>query len=558
MRSADLIVDIRPGKHDPKDLVLVVGGKGIPLRLRRRRKLARQLHRLELKDADLINLRSGTAPEEVCAPITKAVTEWLLSSDFSPIVVSACRHLLQKKRRLRIVLRPHLLLGEQTTERLADIPFELVELAERIDSRPLVLHPSVQGLVHACPEEHPSERPLGVRDWPLRVLIVRSNPKNKGGNVPEARELRERVEELAKRRYGEECISVTLFSSEPPIGRPALWEDVQKDIKKRSAFDQFHVLVFIGHGDIKPGHPAAGRLWFEQRGRDGLEARSVDALQLRTLLDSHPIPVVLLVGCLTGAPQEKPADEPRATRILARALVDSHAGVQLAVGMRYRFSARDVAPFLEGVFDSLLRQTPGNVEAAVGAGRSLLYQQERYPPSWSAPVIFRALGPEPLLEFLDEASDALQARVLEDERVKGSEAVRARRWEELRVTPVSRDPVGSRDELLDQLEVDFLKHLRKLGLVALMPGVATPRAGQPARVPIWLSEPIHVNALEGELVLDAGAVVSRCQPSSALLDAGFKLKTWPAGPGRVAFRIERPLLRKRGAPLPVGPLFEVE
>ena len=141
----------------------------------------------------------------------------------------------------------------------------------------------------------------------------------------------------------------------------------------------------------------------------------VTADKLAVLLRSHPVPTVLLIGCLTAV---DPADpRPNAAQIralalaatpqwmrgslgVAQAFVDSEAGVQFAVGMQYRLEQDNAVGFLNEFFFSLLHGNPGHVRGRGARGARAPAFGSPQPQSWSAPVVFRALDDEPMFAFL--------------------------------------------------------------------------------------------------------------------------------------------------------------
>jgi hypothetical protein len=181
---------------------------------------------------------------------------------------------------------------------------------------------------------------------------------------------------------------------------------------------------------------------------------------------------VLLAGCLTAA--ELPAgleavvgeEIPRWMRGnqgVAQALVNSASGVQIAVGMRYKMETNDALRFLKEFFRSLLGEIDpldaGNVEAAIRHGRASLFGAGVFPPSWSAPLLFRAPGVEPIFPFLRELPDALPSP--EDQR---DQEMRETLWNGLVKLPVrNRSPelLQPLTELLDGAERRLL--VRALG-----------------------------------------------------------------------------------------------
>ena len=91
------------------------------------------------------------------------------------------------------------------------------------------------------------------------------------------------------------------------------------------------------------------------------------------------MPVVLLVGCVTAASdeaaseitEEEIAERLKGGRNLAEQLV-ARGGVEVAIGMRYQLDVSAAEEFLRTFFDSLVGPQPGDVEAAVQAGRRRL------------------------------------------------------------------------------------------------------------------------------------------------------------------------------------------
>jgi hypothetical protein len=544
--DTDLIIDIRPGEEP--NLVLEVGGTGLPPGQQLVRKC------LDLDAAQIQELRSGVATEAVSTTLAEKVSKWLLDTDFGPLLEQA----LHRNQSLRVVFRT----SQSLAEKLADVPFELIELTAL---SPLALSPSVQSIIHALPKVGPARSLSGLRTWPLRVLIVRSNPQDLGGAVPEAAPIREEILGIARERYGEKHIQVTVLSSEPGIPRPATWEELRKEL----GTSRFDILVFLGHGSLIPAFTPVGALQFE--GPDGY-SQSVDAAQLRAQLDNSPVPVVILAGCLTAAAldeenrnllRQKFPEWMRASQGVAQSLVNSEAGVQLALGMRYRLETDDARQFLQAFFRSLLLQQRGNVEAAVRAGRLHLYTQRRYPPSWAAPVIFRALGPEPLFEFLTwEPSVTWEPSPEDAERDKRDQDYRVIAWNSLSRRPRSMTAQlgpGTEQTILQFAEKSFRERAQQQGVAVLMPGLAMAVPGEEVRLPIELVGPLSVERLEARLVFDKTVSLLRCRPSEQLKAAGFRLLTdQQETPGELHFHIEHKSRGQGAAPLPQGPLFHID
>ena len=97
--------------------------------------------------------------------------------------------------------------------------------------------------------------------------------------------------------------------------------------------------------------------------------------------------------------------------------------------MRHRLETTDAERFLQAFVLSLLKLNPGDVERAVRAGREEMFAQKPYPPSWSAPVLFRAASVEPLFDFLCTAPIAF------DPLDEHDQALREKGWKALSELP---------------------------------------------------------------------------------------------------------------------------
>jgi len=135
----------------------------------------------------------------------------------------------------------------------------------------------------------------------------------------------------------------------------------------------------MGHGDVfqvYQGLPPVNVLQLESD--DGSVHITVPSDQLAIQLHERPVPVVLLIGCLTAADIPPDMKEGVASLIpqwmrgvqgLAQALVNSESGVQLAVVRVYMLETTDATRFLNAFFKESIGNSAGNVEAAVHAAR---------------------------------------------------------------------------------------------------------------------------------------------------------------------------------------------
>ena len=500
-----------------------------------------------LLPAELNLLRRGDATAGLSNKLANEMSAWLLGADLSAYLMAA----LGKNGKLRLVFS----VDERLLPMLADVPVEML----MVGGGPLALRPQVDAIVHLLPKVGIAQASASMHSWPLRVLIVRSNPADLGGAVPPAAPIRDEIVNFAAQNLGAHLVEVDLLSREPGAVRPATW-DVFRDQLRQSQYD---ILVYLGHGDLNEtfeGLPPVGVLQFETP--DGKSYVSVSSDQFKIELQNRPIPVVLLAGCLTAA--EVPAamrplldeDTPqwmRGSQGVAQALVNSESGVQFAVGMRYRLETAAAVRFLRMFFISLLRDEPGNVEAAVRAGREDLFALNPYPPSWSAPVIFRALGKEPTFDFLKSPPTTPPDPL--DER---DEEYRVTAWKGLVQQPLStRTPESASSfmyNVLDKAEGQL--RARAVARSALIwPDRVETLPGQTLTLPVQLFGTLDLSVLRGRLAVTGDDVnIVSLKPTQALKDSGYRLLyEYPEG-NEDFFEIQR---TSGAAVLPTGTLFEV-
>jgi hypothetical protein len=544
--SEELIIELRPAGED---LSLVLRGSMAPR--------AADLHRppLTIAREQLEELRSGEAGVLLASRVAHEVSEWLLGKDLRFIFDAA----LARGDPFRVVLQPS---EVRLADALADIPFELLQL-EADD--PLAFRPNVQSIVHRLPKVGAPRSAPGNRDWPLNVLIVRSNPTDLGGAVPPARPVRDALLGLAIPRFGADNVQVRLVSNEPDVAVPATWERLQDELV--TGF--WDILVFLGHGDVAPGFeelPPSGVLKLEEA--DGKTPRSISAEQLRIALQQHPVPVVILAGCLTAA--HVPAADMKALKErlprwmrggqgVAQDLVNSESGVQVAVGMRYRLETTDAECFLEAFFKSLLAHKCGDLEAAVQAGRGALHARRPFPPSWSAPVMYGAPAKEPMFDFLARAPNPAK-----DPHDNQDQAYRVVAWDQLSRLPLANRTPGVADlmyQVLEQADGSVLQRSLEKQVPVAMPTRFETAPGGVASVGIRLHGTLDAEVLKGRVVFSDRTLVAQAYKSSgALKDAGFKALFDGGEPGELRFLLERTAGPGGAAagPLPQDALFSLD
>jgi CHAT domain len=489
--------------------------------------------------ADLDLLRSGSALQPVADALAEQVTSWLLQGDMRGLLGTAFNAAAAP---FRIVIRVHPKVD------LAEVPFELL----KFNADSLVLLQNVRAIVHMIKRPR-AVPPLATRSgWPFRALLVRSNPADLGGQVPPILPLRDSILAIARARGLGDAVVVGVLSSEPGGSGPVTYDALRAELDARSC----QVLVYLGHGDLQDagfeGFPRMGVLQFEHEGSP--YADPICAEQLRYELLGHPVPVVVLAGCVTAASDAVMRRFPqwmRGAQSVAEALVFGESGVQCAVGMRYRLETEDANRFLAAFFESLLQSEPGDVERAVHRGRDAMLARKLYPPSWSAPVIFRTASAEPMFEWLRGQPGLL------DPLDEPAQRVREQYWRALSSMPSS--VVESRafpSQFLGPVESDVVERWTKRGFAVCWPARIEAKPGEIVHVGVTHQGALRVSCLKGRLTFPE--ILGRAptaRPTDTLRAAGFRAQFDLDEPGAASFTLIRP---DGAAEIPSGPLVEID
>lgn len=328
-------------------------------------------------------LRRGEATPGQIMWVTEQVSRWLLNQELNQLLRDSL-----DRQQTRHSLRLRLRIDRTIRADFTDVPFELLGLDVEGSSRDnLLLDPGMASIVHLVP----GDSVLPIRAAPLRILIIHSNPEDLGGLVPSADEVCADIKTLLP----SDSVEIDLLSSKPGSDGPPTVEEVQKRLRDSP---DYHIMVYLGHADVVKREDMILNVLYLERGNTFQE---LPAERLKAFCN---VPLVLLVGCLTGT-ESKPLlkriqrDLPnymRGSQSAAQALVASRMGAEVAIGMRDRLEAKDAIIFLRTFFQSLLHDDPGNVELAVRAARDELAS---HPYAWSAPMIFRKNGDEPTFDF---------------------------------------------------------------------------------------------------------------------------------------------------------------
>jgi hypothetical protein len=478
------------------------------------------------------------------AETDKLVTEindWLLDTEMRLLVGT---HLSPNAdKRLSLVFE----VPDETRDTVANLPLELLWYEAR--ERPLILRRDVASLTYLLSKVGRPAEASASRNWPFKVLIVRPNPPDLGGAVPEVAGLRDHIVQQGA-RFGIGMVQVDVLSSEQTIGRPATWQAIRDHLKLKN---DYNVLVYLGHGELAPssfGGQPIGQLYMDSD--DGQGHQPIGAPMIARLLMNYPIPVVVLAGCLTAA--QGSGRTGGGDQGVAQALVNSsEAGVHIAVGMRIELQSDAAILFLKSFFDSLLSAgSPGDIDHAVWQGRSELFLAKGpHPPQWAAPAVFRASVREPFIEFLTQASGFLVTPEMDKLR-----DIRSIFWDSLPQQSLSQ---GTPELLrlvntpLVQIEGMLRAEALKQGPL-LLPQRVTIGPNQAGDVPVELSGPLAVSLVRGRISIGGdGIKAERITLSQAARDAGFRLLLDAEEPSFFE------LLSKNGTPLPLpeGVLLQI-
>jgi hypothetical protein len=513
---------------------------------------------LQLNATHMDQLRGGNAQPAVIRQIIDDLSQWLMQNDLDlPLLLDLDRN---PPPDWRLIFSIEKIRDEALRHSLSELPLELLEAPGR--GLPLALYEGVRAMVHRLPKMGSPPPPGTSSNWPFRVLIVRANPADLGGRVPPAEDLRRKIFQAAGLPPGSVngLVRIDVLSSEQAQG---LAGKPTADQLSQQVVQPYDMLVYLGHGDLQPsptGGPDLGVLLLETD--DGQKSKQLDARRLSALLNANPIPVVLLVGCLTAAQNGPDPIEQlvpgwiRGSQGVAQALVNGQSGVQFVIGMRFKVENTEAMGFLEGFFTGLLGgPRAGDLEAALQAARRKVHFAGSA-IGWAAPVAFRTRGEEPSFPYLANkpaaATIPLEAK---------TDKARAEFWQMLAHTNWGLRSGGLDQrirDMLDGAETDYLNRLSAHAAV-LMPerkelDPATLVAGGQTRVEVLvhLRSPLRLQTLDALATINAGTLLS-IEATPALAAAGVTCLAEPPTNDRIRF-----LLRSANlVALPLGPILKI-
>ncbi|HEX7174920.1 MAG TPA: CHAT domain-containing protein [Pyrinomonadaceae bacterium] len=589
--TTDFEVDILPDNSAGTNLLIRLTASDPELSVNRKEFLREVA--IDIDANTIRDLRGGNPTSAVVNAVAQKLSDWLISSDIRGYVNGP----ILGTKPVRFIFRFH----PRLLEKFADVPVELLKFEDEW----VVLRHAVSAIVHELPGTQLS-KPF-YHSLPLKILVVRSSPSGLTVRVPPAGPICNHIVKLAN-ELGQNIVHIDLISGEarslePQLSwdefeakhlpnlviadgdseeerqrkeslkwrefrdyllnrgvtelQPATWEKFTDHLKNSST--NYHILVYLGHGNylnLDGSGKKSGVLQFEKPGGVNVDNISSNDLQ-RQLQDRQvAIPVVMLAGCLTAAENEPPLDAEELKDIaewtlgsqgVAQRLVGTSSGVQCAVGMRYQIKIGAAFDFLATFFESLLRETPGNVEAAVRAGRVKISRPE-YPPSWSAPVIFRTRGAEPMFNF-----DIPRTYKLDRDNIRDQD-VREAAW-----TALSEDPTSDfAYETLAEIEKLIKAKATKKQTSLLMPEMKKAAPDEVVEVAVNLVGALQADKLDCKLSVSSdhgNARIESLHSTQPFKDSKFSLGNMSeSGGSDITFTITR----GAGAfPLPEGPILVV-
>lgn len=517
--NSDCRLEIRP--NGPGAVQVIVRGPGFPLA---GQPFARALP--PINDVAIDSFRSGSASIAEVLQLGQQTSDWLLGPDLRLSVNQWLQ--ANPAQRLRFVFTVDDT-DETLQQAMGDFPFELVSTGA--GSAPLAVHQRVDGFVHLLPKVGTQASIPATATWPLRILVIRANPTDYGGQVPPAAPIRQHLLDLAA-AFGDGMVQIDLLSDEPQsVDRPT-WNAVLA--RAKAGYD---ILLYLGHGDVQQLHqdlPALAQIQLEAQDDPNVH-EPVTSTQLANLLRQYPIPVVVLAGCLTAADPgaAQPVELPqrmRGNQGMAQALVNSESGVLFAVGMRCKIDAGEAVTFLIAFFDSLFTQKPGNIEQALRAGRLALFLHHDYPPSWAGPVAFSTEAPEPLLDLKPPSTVTITATLSRE-----LDALERFILPMLASQPPAHrpDPLAG---LVQQNRDNIIAEILGQHSGLMLPGLVDAQPDSQVDMTVT-AHGVGFTRLTARVTVGPGVSITGIRATQPLLDAGYQVLVDPNQPG--FFQIQR-------------------
>jgi hypothetical protein len=496
-------------------------------------------------DPDLMERfrRSELTPPQF-VELRDSITDWLLDTEVRAILKAALPPNGGGLRLVFVILDP-------ARPFVAQLPLEL--LWHDSPNSPLLLRNDVQSLVYVL-SKPPANVAPETTNWPFKALIFRARPADLEA-VPEVGPLADEIRALGA-PYGNRMVQIDVISREAAVNVPATWNALRTQVGK----NDYNVLVYVGHGELLPsatGGEPMGHLIMESEDGGGHDA--INAGLLARLLQDHPVSMVVLAGCVTGADPVGSSRQRGGELGVGQALVNSsEAGVQVAVAMRTELRTTAAITFVRSFFGSLLdsNQDPagyrsaGDIDRAVRAARRELFLDNEFPPQWPAPIVLRATEREPFIEFL---AHPITFHV--SQKMDGLLLVRAKFWKWMADYSLAAgvpELLKGRQAALDDVTADIRAEALLQGPL-LLPRDLPIGAGQVGTAIFNVAGALTVKRLRARVTASSGDWVKQVAVPASVL-ALFQLATDPNDPGWFE------LTSKSAGPaqIPEGELLDVQ
>lgn len=510
-----------------------------------------QEQRIALRDLpspeELKALARGDAELEVVNQVRLKVSRAFLgpTNQVTPLGQSL-RTALQRTRPVQLVFK-----RQRQRTILDSLRLELLEFD---GPAPLVLNRRIS-IVHAVPKTSPP-RPGQPVQGRLRILLVRSNPRDFGNDVPPAFNLRAAILKIAPHVHIDIVSSESGVDQDVIIGRPT----VENLLDILTSSSGYNILIFLGHGALSggPSNPV-GQLLLEE---SNTYSKPVNAEFLSSvLLQECQIPFALLVACFSAASpetairlKEAAGDSVRGSLSVAEALVSGPSDIRIAVGMRHRVNTDDaenmLSSFIAALFDP---KTPGCVHPAIYSLRRNVADDITSRPAYAAPVVFVPLGliSEPFFDIRRTGSWDIPGE-------QSVNNIRQLFWETLRLYEPDKMDAHPIRKALDSQDSKLILDSQREAIAVVMPGRMEAYAGDSAVIDVNLHSPLGIQSLDGTLKFGHSDVkILEVMPQSLahVHQQGYKILFTLAGASTIEFRIamheaDKPVFK-------AGTLFQV-
>ena len=265
-------------------------------------------------------------------------------------------------------LRIRLVLDPERGGPLAALPWELLY---HLESREFLGRQTTTPIVRHLLVPRSTLPTLPIRE--LRILLVLASPAGM-----DALDTESEAKEIAKAWEKIPGVKVSVL-------RPPTLEALRQKVRS----EPFHVLHFIGHGEIDPA--GNGLLVFEHP--EGGPHPMPGTVVSETIKDARDLRLVFLNACETAhLPRASDGHDPYAG--VASALI--MAGIPAVLAMQFPISDSAAIAFSRAVYQALA--AGDSLEKATTEGRLAIYREAHQSWEWATPVLFLGIANGRLFE----------------------------------------------------------------------------------------------------------------------------------------------------------------